>query len=197
MKNSRHNCYGNASRPDLRRSPILRHGTRATSPPDDGQSYNNPRRDSGRDLALSCGVRFVAIVGLASENAILIVEFAKMKREEGLSAHDAAVEACRVRLRPIVMTSFAFILGVVPLMLGHGAEMRFALAVAVVAGMIGVTVFSIFMTPVFFVVVQWFTKGKVVPPADKAVAVAVAHEADLNASAPRPDSQSVQTKPTH
>ncbi len=111
------------------------------------------------DINIFTQIGFVVLVGLASKNAILIVEFAKVKYDEGMPAFEAAVEACRVRLRPIIMTSFAFILGVVPLLLGHGAgaEMRFALGVAVFAGMLGVTIFGIFMTPVFFYAIQRFT----------------------------------------
>ena len=97
-------------------------------------------------------IGFVVLVGLASKNAILIVEFAKHKRESGLVGREAALAACRLRLRPILMTSFAFILGVVPLVVatGAGAEMRQALGVAVFSGMLGVTFFGIFLTPVFF-----------------------------------------------
>src|SRR5262249_18635667 len=103
-------------------------------------------------------IGFVVLVGLASKNAILIVEFAKHKRESGLSRHEATLAACRLRLRPILMTSFAFILGVVPLILGRGAgaEMRRTLGVAVFSGMLGVTLFGIFLTPVFFNVIEWF-----------------------------------------
>src|SRR5262249_25530102 len=112
-------------------------------------------------------VGFVVLVGLASKNAILIVEFAKVRREEGASSYDATLEACRLRLRPITMTSFAFILGVGPLLLSHGAgaEMRSALGTAVFSGMLGVTLFGIFLTPVFFYVIdglghtRFFTKG--------------------------------------
>jgi multidrug efflux pump len=116
----------------------------------------------GSDINIFTQIGFVVLVGLASKNAILIVEFAKVKYDEGEAAFDAAVEACRVRLRPIVMTSFAFILGVVPLLLGHGAgaEMRFALGIAVFSGMLGVTVFGIFMTPVFFFAIQWLFGGR-------------------------------------
>jgi multidrug efflux pump len=98
-------------------------------------------------------------VGLASKNAILIVEFAKSKRETGMPRREATLAACKLRLRPIMMTSFAFILGVVPLMVssGAGAEMRRTLGVAVFAGMLGVTMFGIFLTPVFFNVIQWFS----------------------------------------
>jgi multidrug efflux pump len=102
-------------------------------------------------------IGFVVLVGLASKNAILIVEFAKHKKESGLSRHEATIEACRLRLRPILMTSFAFILGVVPLMVatGAGAEMRRSLGTAVFSGMLGVTLFGIFLTPVFFNVIEW------------------------------------------
>ena len=110
-------------------------------------------------------------MGLASKNAILIVEFAKQQREEGKSRREAVLEACRLRLRPILMTSFAFILGVVPLVVatGAGAEMRRTLGLAVFSGMLGVTVFGVFLTPVFFYVIQWFGDGK---PAPEAVASA-------------------------
>src|SRR6266436_1007500 len=107
------------------------------------------------DINVFTQIGFVVLVGLASKNAILIVEFAKHKHEEGgLSRYDATLEACRLRLRPILMTSFAFILGVVPLLLGTGAgaEMRRTLGIAVFSGMIGVTMFGIFLTPVFFYV---------------------------------------------
>jgi multidrug efflux pump len=103
-------------------------------------------------------IGFVVLVGLASKNAILIVEFAKTRREEGVGAREATIEASRLRLRPILMTSFAFILGVVPLVLakGAGAEMRRSLGLAVFTGMCGVTLFGVFLTPVFYYVVQWF-----------------------------------------
>jgi multidrug efflux pump len=99
-------------------------------------------------------IGFIVLVGLAAKNAILIVEFANQLHLEGKPLAEATVEACRLRLRPIIMTSFAFILGVVPLVLGHGAgaEMRNSLGTAVFSGMIGVTVFGIFLTPVFFYV---------------------------------------------
>jgi len=95
-------------------------------------------------------------VGLACKNAILIVEFAKHKQDEGLSPVQAAIEASRLRLRPILMTSIAFIAGVFPLVIarGAGAEMRQAMGVAVFAGMIGVTFFGLFLTPVFYVLVM-------------------------------------------
>jgi multidrug efflux pump subunit AcrB len=105
-------------------------------------------------------IGFVVLVGLASKNAILIVEFAKQQQEMGVPRRQATMEACRLRLRPILMTSFAFILGVVPLVLarGAGAEMRKALGVAVFSGMLGVTFFGIFLTPVFYYVIQWFAE---------------------------------------
>jgi multidrug efflux pump len=111
------------------------------------------------DLNIFVQVGFVVLVGLAAKNAILIVEFARDRQLEGLSAFDAAVEAAQVRLRPIIMTSLAFILGVLPLVIAHGAgaEMRRTLGTAVFAGMIGVTFFGIFLTPVFFNGIRWLT----------------------------------------
>jgi multidrug efflux pump subunit AcrB len=110
------------------------------------------------DVNIFTQVGFVVLDGLACKNAILIVEFAKARREAGTDRHTGTLEACKLRLRPIVMTSFAFILGVVPLMIsvGAGAEMRRTLGTAVFAGMLGVTLFGIFLTPVFFYVIQWF-----------------------------------------
>ena len=112
---------------------------------------------AGQDVTVFTQIGFIVLVGLACKNAILIVEFARERRLEGMPAAEAAVEASRQRLRPILMTSVAFILGVVPLVVaeGAGAEMRRSLGVAVFAGMIGVTVFGIFLTPVFYRVVQW------------------------------------------
>jgi multidrug efflux pump len=111
------------------------------------------------DVNIFVQVGFVVLVGLASKNAILIVEFARDRQAEGASLYDAAVEAARVRLRPIIMTSFAFILGVLPLVVSHGAgaEMRRTLGTAVFAGMLGVTIFGIFLTPVFYYVVRRIT----------------------------------------
>ncbi len=106
------------------------------------------------------------LIGLAAKNAILIVEFAKQLEEQGRDRYQAAMEAAELRLRPILMTSLAFILGVVPLAIaiGAGAELRQALGTAVVSGMIGVTVFGLIFTPVFYVVVRWledrFTPAK-------------------------------------
>ncbi len=109
------------------------------------------------DINIFTQIGFVVLVGLASKNAVLIVEFAKHKREHGMSRREATLEACRLRLRPILMTSFAFILGVVPLVwsTGAGFEMRQALGVAVFSGMLGVTFFGILLTPVFFSVIDW------------------------------------------
>ncbi len=99
-------------------------------------------------------IGFVVLVGLATKNAILVVEFAKQQEDRGLDRFDAVVEACRLRLRPILMTAFAFILGVVPLLVstGPGYEMRRAVGTAVFSGMLGVTLFGLFLTPVFYVV---------------------------------------------
>jgi hydrophobe/amphiphile efflux-1 (HAE1) family protein len=110
---------------------------------------------AGMDINIFVQIGLVVLVGLAAKNAILIVEFAKAKSEEGASPREATLEACRLRLRPIIMTSLAFILGVLPLSLavGAGAEMRRALGIAVFSGMLGVTLFGIFLTPVFYYVV--------------------------------------------
>src|SRR5436309_2665632 len=110
----------------------------------------------GSDNNIFTQIGLIVLVGLACKNAILIVEFAKHKQDEGKSPVDAAVEASRLRLRPILMTSIAFIAGVFPLVRSHGAgaEMRQAMGVAVFAGMIGVTLFGLFLTPVFYVVLM-------------------------------------------
>jgi multidrug efflux pump len=102
-------------------------------------------------------IGLVVLIALAAKNAILIVEFAKQLQAEGKSRQEAAIEACRVRLRPILMTSFAFILGVAPLMIGQGAgfEMRRSLGLAVFSGMLGVTFFGLVFTPVFYVLIDW------------------------------------------
>ena len=114
---------------------------------------------AGMDINIFTQVGFIVLVGLACKNAILIVEFAKAQRESGSTAENATLEACQLRLRPIMMTSLAFILGVVPLMVsaGAGAEMRQTLGIAVFSGMLGVTLFGIFLTPVFYYVIQWFS----------------------------------------
>ena len=107
---------------------------------------------AGMDINIFVQIGFIVLVGLASKNAILIVEFAKEQQASGVPCFEATVTACRLRLRPIMMTSFAFILGVVPLALavGAGAEMRRTLGIAVFAGMLGVTIFGILLTPVFY-----------------------------------------------
>jgi multidrug efflux pump len=108
------------------------------------------------DINIFTQIGFVVLIGLASKNAILIVEFAKARREEGTDCRQATLHACELRLRPIMMTSFAFILGVVPLVVAHGAgaEMRRTLGTAVFSGMLGVTLFGILLTPVFFFVID-------------------------------------------
>ncbi len=118
---------------------------------------------AGMDVSLFTQIGFVVLVGLASKNAILIVEFAKQSQEAGVPRREATLEACRLRLRPILMTSFAFIFGVVPLVLaeGAGAEMRRSLGTAVFSGMLGVTLFGIFLTPVFYYVIARFADEKV------------------------------------
>ena len=110
----------------------------------------------GSDNNIFTQIGFIVLIGLACKNAILIVEFAKVKQDEGQSPVQAAIEACRLRLRPILMTSIAFIAGVFPLVTssGAGAEMRQAMGVAVFSGMIGVTIFGLFLTPVFYVVLM-------------------------------------------
>lgn len=111
----------------------------------------------GLDNNILVQIGLVVLIALAAKNAILIVEFAKQAEDEGMSRWDAAVQAARIRLRPILMTSFAFIFGVVPLMLatGPGAEMRQSLGTAVFSGMLGVTFFGLIFTPVFYVVMRW------------------------------------------
>jgi multidrug efflux pump len=119
-------------------------------------------KTTGQDINIFTQIGFVVLIGLACKNAILIIEFAKYKREEGASRREAILAACGLRFRPILMTSVAFILGVSPLLFayGAGAEMRKALGLAVFSGMIGVTVFGIFLTPVFFVVVDWLKTSR-------------------------------------
>ncbi len=108
------------------------------------------------DVNVFTQIGFIVLVGLASKNAILIVEFAKAQREAGETRRQATLEAVRLRLRPILMTSFAFILGIVPLVIatGAGSEMRRTLGAAVFGGMVGVTLFGVFLTPIFFYVIQ-------------------------------------------
>ena len=112
----------------------------------------------GMDNNIFTQIGFVVLVGLACKNAILIVEYAKQIQDQGKDAVTAVIEACKLRLRPILMTSFAFIAGVIPLALseGPGSEMRQALGTAVFFGMLGVTIFGIFLTPVFYVLIRSF-----------------------------------------
>jgi multidrug efflux pump len=117
----------------------------------------------GQDNNIFTQIGFVVLVGLACKNAILIVEFAKQQMETGKHRVEAAAEAARLRLRPILMTSFAFILGVSPLLVanGAGAEMDQALGTAVFAGMIGVTFFGVLFTPIFFSLLMKLFGGKI------------------------------------
>jgi gold/copper resistance efflux pump len=111
---------------------------------------------SSGDNNIFTQIGFVVLVGLAAKNAILIVEFARAQEERGIDTLDAVLEAARLRLRPILMTSLAFIAGVVPLVVatGAGAEMRNAMGIAVLSGMVGVTIFGLILTPVFYVLVR-------------------------------------------
>jgi gold/copper resistance efflux pump len=111
---------------------------------------------AGSENDLFTQIGFVVLVGLATKNAILIVEFARRREQEGVSAREAVLAAVRLRFRPILMTSLAFVMGVVPLVLasGAGAEMRQAMGVAVFAGMLGVTLFGLFLIPLFYVLLR-------------------------------------------
>ncbi len=139
---------------------------------------------SKMEVTIFTQIGFVVLVGLASKNAILIVEFAKQRQAAGVPAKEAAIEASRLRLRPILMTSFAFIFGVLPLVTAHGAgaEMRHSLGVAVFCGMLGVTLFGVFLTPVFFYVIQRSEKL----PQPPAVETPVSHEGTTTAIVTRP-----------
>jgi HAE1 family hydrophobic/amphiphilic exporter-1 len=120
----------------------------------------------GMDNNVLTQIGLIVLIGLAAKNAILIVEFARQAEEEGKSVVDAAIEASHLRLRPILMTAFAFIFGVLPLAIatGPGAEMRQSLGTAVFSGMLGVTIFGLFLTPVFYVVLRrWRKKPAEVP----------------------------------
>jgi multidrug efflux pump subunit AcrB len=111
---------------------------------------------AGSDNNIFTQIGLIVLVGLACKNAILIVEFARDREAQGASLREAVLDACRMRLRPILMTSLAFIMGVVPLVTstGAGAEMRHAMGVAVFSGMLGVTLFGLLLTPVFYVVLR-------------------------------------------
>ena len=123
----------------------------------------------GQDNNILTQVGFIVLIGLAAKNAILIVEFAKQLEDQGRDRYAAAVEAARLRLRPILMTSFAFIFGVAPLVwaIGAGAELRQTLGTAVFSGMIGVTLFGLIFTPAFYVVSRWISglgRRRTAPP---------------------------------
>jgi multidrug efflux pump subunit AcrB len=124
----------------------------------------------GQDINILTQIGFIVLIGLAAKNAILIVEFARQMEEQGRDRVTAAVEASRMRLRPILMTSLAFTLGVVPLYIatGAGAEMRIALGTGVFWGMIGVTLFGLVFTPIFYVVIRALTSRRERPTADAA-----------------------------
>ncbi|MBC9250743.1 multidrug efflux RND transporter permease subunit [Pseudomonas alcaligenes] len=132
---------------------------------------------SGSDNNIFTQIGLIVLVGLACKNAILIVEFAKEKQEEGLDRIAAVLEACRLRLRPILMTSIAFIMGVVPLVTstGAGAEMRHAMGVAVFSGMLGVTFFGLLLTPVFYVLIRGFVERSEARKAAKAAQLREVH----------------------
>jgi multidrug efflux pump subunit AcrB len=121
---------------------------------------------SGGDNNIFTQIAFFVLVGLACKNAILIVEFAKYREDAGADTVTAALDAARLRLRPILMTSIAFVMGVVPLVLatGAGAEMRHAIGIAVFSGMLGVTFFGLFLTPVFYVLLRALVKKRVSTP---------------------------------
>jgi multidrug efflux pump len=137
-------------------------------------------------------IGLLVLVGLACKNAILIVEFARDLERQGMDRLSAALQASRIRLRPILMTSFAFIMGVIPLVLasGAGAEMRHVMGVAVFSGMLGVTLFGLLFTPLFYVIIRGLVakRGKTVAsvpegirplrPLDRPIAIA---EGDLHA----------------
>ncbi|MDB5616905.1 multidrug efflux RND transporter permease subunit [Tardiphaga sp.] len=121
-------------------------------------------RIMGQDINILTQIGFVVLVGLAAKNAILIVEFARDIEYEGRPQLEAVIEACRLRIRPILMTSFAFILGVLPLVIssGSGSEMRQAVGVAVFFGMLGVTLFGLIFTPIFYILIRRLFPGSVV-----------------------------------
>jgi multidrug efflux pump len=142
------------------------------------------------DVNIFVQVGFVVLVGLAAKNAILIVEFARDRQQEGASRFDAAVEAARVRLRPIVMTSACFVHMVPPYFAtGAGAEMRRSLGTAVLWGAFGVTLFGIFLTPVFYSVVRWFSG-----PRAAGRAPAPAHESSVLANGVAADSHAMMSR---
>src|SRR5690349_5243329 len=130
---------------------------------------------SGGDNNIFTQIGLIVLVGLACKNAILIVEFARERQHEGMARHEAVLEAAKLRLRPILMTSFAFIMGVVPLVTSHGAgaEMRHAMGVAVFSGMLGVTIFGLIYTPLFYVVIRALVERREARAAERAAAHAL------------------------
>jgi multidrug efflux pump subunit AcrB len=152
----------------------------------------------GMDVNIFVQVGFVVLVGLAAKNAILIVQFALDRQHEGASRFDSAVEAARERLRPILMTSFAFILGVFPLVVAEGAghEMRQTLGTAVFYGMIGVTVFGLFLTPLFYFVVRWLVERGARPAAMAVVPVREVTGNAVTPASPAPEG-AIQGQPPH
>jgi gold/copper resistance efflux pump len=131
---------------------------------------------TGRDNNIFTQIGLVVLIGLAAKNAILIVEFARQREADGAPLMDAVLEACRLRLRPVLMTSLAFIMGVVPLAIatGAGAEMRQAMGIAVFAGMLGVTLFGLILTPVaYYVVRRWRTPS--VAPVTRQISEGAVH----------------------
>ncbi|OZI36836.1 multidrug efflux RND transporter permease subunit [Bordetella genomosp. 5] len=133
---------------------------------------------TGNDNNIFTQIGLMVLVGLSAKNAILIVEFARELEMQGATPREAAIEASRLRLRPILMTSIAFIMGVVPLVLatGAGAEMRYAMGVAVFFGMLGVTLFGLFLTPVFYVVLRNLSKRKLHSASQHEGPLHVSHE---------------------
>ncbi|MHB1422385.1 MAG: efflux RND transporter permease subunit [Gemmataceae bacterium] len=146
----------------------------------------------GLDNDIFTRIGLVVLIGLAAKNAILVVEFAKQREEEGVDRLSATLEASKVRLRPILMTSLAFILGVVPLALakGAGAEMRVALGVTVFCGMLGVTLFGLIFTPLFYVAIRRLAGGRTAT----APAAVPADKPDLHAEPGTVDGQSASTR---
>jgi multidrug efflux pump subunit AcrB len=141
---------------------------------------------TGGDNNVFTQVGFLVLIGLACKNAILIVEFARDLEREGRSPVQAALEAARIRLRPILMTSFAFIMGVIPLVLstGAGAEIRQAMGVAVFAGMLGVTFFGLVLTPVFYVLLRGLGARRAEPVSPGVLAFPAPQEHQYGAGAP-------------
>jgi len=135
-------------------------------------------RNYAYDVYTQIGI--VTLIGLAAKNAILIVEFAKLRQEEGKTIEEAAIEAAHLRLRPILMTSFAFILGVVPLAIatGAGAGARRALGTAVLSGMLAATLLAVFIVPVLYVVVNRIALGRRTKPQIATAPEAVHAEGD-------------------